>query len=343
MNYQKWMERALYLANLGRANVSPNPMVGCVIVCNETIIGEGYHEFYGGAHAEVNAINAVKDKTLLPYSTVFVTLEPCSHFGKTPPCANLLIKHSVNKVVIAAKDPNPLVQGKGIEKLQNAGIDIAYGILENEAIGLNIRFFTSQLKKRPYIILKWAETQNGCIARDNFDSKWISNALSRKIVHQWRSQEDAILVGKNTAIFDNPRLNVRDWSGKSPTRILLDSYLETPTTHYVFDKSQKTIVFNTVFSQFTDNLAFVQMEKLDLNTIVAYLHKQNILSVIIEGGASVIKSFIKQNIWDEARVFVAENNFQNGIEAPKLAINPFLTEKIKNDTLNWYKNVTASI
>jgi diaminohydroxyphosphoribosylaminopyrimidine deaminase/5-amino-6-(5-phosphoribosylamino)uracil reductase len=219
------MSRALELARLGFGKVSPNPMVGCIIVCEGKIIGEGFHQQYGGPHAEVNAIHSVKDKTLLKQSTVYVTLEPCAHYGKTPPCAKLLVEHLVKKVIISNVDPNPLVSGKGIEILRSAGIEVETGLLEQEGLELNKRFFKSIRENAPYIILKWAQTADGFIARDDFDSKWISNKISRKLVHKWRSEEDAILVGKNTAKYDNPTLNVRDWVGKDPLRIVIDHEL----------------------------------------------------------------------------------------------------------------------
>ena len=200
------MQRALELARLGLGNVSPNPMVGCVIVKDGKIIGEGHHEQYGGPHAEVNAVQAVKDQSLLPQSTAYVTLEPCSHFGKTPPCADLLVRHQVKRVVICNEDPNPLVAGQGIERLRNAGIEVEIGLLREEGRVLNRRFFTAFEKKRPYVILKWAQTTDGFVARENYDSKWISNTYSRQLVHKWRAEEDAILVGTNTARYDNPSL-----------------------------------------------------------------------------------------------------------------------------------------
>ena len=214
-----YMHRALELARNGAGKVSPNPMVGCVIVHNGTIIGEGWHQQFGGPHAEPNAIAAVNNQELLKDATLYVTLEPCAHFGKTPPCAHLIIEKQIPRVVVCNLDPNPLVAGKGIKLLKDAGIEVKTGILAQEGAFLNRRFFTYINHKRPFIILKWAETADGFVARENYDSKWISNALSRKLVHKWRTEEDAILVGKNTALYDNPQLTSRDWEGKNPISV----------------------------------------------------------------------------------------------------------------------------
>jgi len=235
------MQRALDLAERGKGAVRPNPMVGCVIVHEEKIIGEGYHEQYGGPHAEVQAFASVSDPQLLAEATVYVSLEPCSHWGKTPPCANLLVEKGIKSVVVATLDPNPLVAGKGVQLLEVAGISVQVGLLEQEARWQNRRFFCQQEKHRPYVILKWAQTQDGFIARENFDSKWISGTQSRQLVHQWRAEEQAILVGKNTALHDNPRLNVRDWTGSDPIRVVLDSKLELPTDLHLFDQQIPTL------------------------------------------------------------------------------------------------------
>jgi diaminohydroxyphosphoribosylaminopyrimidine deaminase/5-amino-6-(5-phosphoribosylamino)uracil reductase len=239
-----FMRRALELALLGMGSVSPNPMVGCVIIHHDKIVGEGWHKQYGEAHAEVNAIATIADKSLLKECTVYVNLEPCSHFGKTPPCADLLIEHRVKKVVVANLDSNPLVASEGVKKLRTAGIEVITGILEKEGRELNKRFFTFMEKQRPYIMLKWAETSDGFIARENFDSKWISNEYSRQLVHKWRAENDAVLVGTKTAFHDNPELNVRDWSGRNPVRIVLDRFLRLSEKLHVFDRKQKTLCYN---------------------------------------------------------------------------------------------------
>ena len=253
------MRRALELAENGRGQVSPNPLVGCVIEHHGKIIGEGWHQKYGEAHAEVNAVNSVKDKSLLKEACVYVSLEPCAHFGKTPPCADLLVENQVKKVVICNTDPNPLVAGKGIVKLREAGIEVETGILEKEGLELNKRFFHYLEKKRPYIILKWAETADGFIARKNFDSKWISNTLSRKLVHKWRTEEDAILVGTNTALYDNPQLNARDWTGNNPVRIVIDRHLKLPADLHLFDEQIPTICYNLIKNRNSGNVTFVKV------------------------------------------------------------------------------------
>jgi diaminohydroxyphosphoribosylaminopyrimidine deaminase / 5-amino-6-(5-phosphoribosylamino)uracil reductase len=333
------MRRALELAQLGRGTVSPNPMVGCVIVHKDVIIGEGWHKRYGEAHAEVNAVNEVSDSALLKESTVYVTLEPCSHVGKTPPCADLLIKHNVKKVVIGTLDTNPLVAGKGVEKLKAAGIEIVTGILEKESRAVNKRFFHSIEKERPYIILKWAETSDGFIAKENYDSKWISNDESRQLVHKWRSEEDAILVGRNTVVHDNPQLNVRDWSGRNPVRVVIDRFLKLSESYHVFDKTQPTILYNVLKHEDHPNLTLSRIDEQGfLWHLVKDLHKKKIQSVIIEGGAHTLHSFIDQGLWDEARIFKSPKAFGKGIMAPHLRGNLISSENVMGDTLRVYYN-----
>lgn len=334
------MRRALELAESGRGYVSPNPMVGCVIVQNERIIGEGYHQLFGGPHAEVNAVHSVENLELLKGSTVYVTLEPCAHWGKTPPCADLLVEKQVKKVVIAAVDSNPLVGGKGVKILQKAGIKVETGVLEKEARWQNRRFFTQIEKLRPYVILKWAQTEDGFVAREDFSSKWISGSQSRQLVHKWRAEEDAILVGKNTAMHDNPSLNVRDWVGKNPTRIVLDSNLELPEDLNIFDRSIPTICFNSKKSESLENLDFVNLgENFLILDILNELHKRKIQSLIVEGGRKVLSHFIESELWDEARVFTGKTKFGTGISAPKLNQNPTETLHIGEDLLTIYHHV----
>ena len=332
------MQRALELALLGKGSVAPNPMVGCVVVHDGKIIGEGFHQKYGNAHAEVNAINSVEDQLLLKQSTVFVTLEPCAHFGKTPPCSDLLIDKGVKRVVISCRDPFKMVDGKGIEKLKTAGIEVSLGLLEKEAIHLNRRFFTYHTLDRPYVILKWAETFDGFMAKSNYDSKWISSAHSRQIVHKWRSEEDAILVGKNTAIHDNPSLTVRDWKGSNPTRILLDSDLEVPESHKLFDGNVKTIVMNKVKDEEKGHVLWMKLDSLDPSSILNVLYQQRIQSVIVEGGSKTLNSFIRENCWDEARIFKSESRFESGISAPVLRGKLLDQSHFKNDELLIYQN-----
>lgn len=332
----QFMRRALELAEWGRGYVSPNPLVGCVIVHEDRIIGEGWHREYGGPHAEVNAVNSVENQALLSESTVYVTLEPCAHWGKTPPCANLLVEKKVKKVVIAATDSNPLVGGRGIEILKNAGIEVETGILEKDARWQNRRFFTQIEKQRPYVILKWAQTQDGFVAKENFDSKWISNSHSRQLVHKWRAEEDAILVGKNTAAYDNPRLDVRDWVGKNPIRVVLDSKLELSSEVNLFDQSIPTLVFNALKSDNKDNLAWIKLPEITPETVLKELHSRKIQSLIVEGGSQVIHQFIQSGLWDEARIFTAPTQFRRGISAPRLNQNPSETLSIDTDRLDIY-------
>jgi len=318
MSEERFMQRALQLASLGIGPTSPNPSVGCVVVHEGKIIGEGFTSPYGGPHAEVNAINSVSDQSLLADSTVYVTLEPCAHFGKTPPCADLLVRMQVKKVVIACRDPFEEVDGKGIEKLENGGVEVELGMLEKEALEMNRRFFTFHLHNRPYVILKWAQTSDGFIARKNYDSKWISNPYSRQMVHKWRAEEDAILVGKNTAIYDNPSLNVRDWKGKNPVRVLLDSNLEVPNDYHLFDDSVKTLILNLQKNEVRENVHWIKVDTIDPTSILQILYEHRIQSVIVEGGSQVLNSFIAENCWDEARVFQSEEKFESGITAPSI-------------------------
>jgi diaminohydroxyphosphoribosylaminopyrimidine deaminase/5-amino-6-(5-phosphoribosylamino)uracil reductase len=336
MNHSQYMRRALELAEWGRGYVSPNPMVGCVIVHENKIIGEGWHKEYGGPHAEVHAVNSVENQALLSESTVYVTLEPCAHWGKTPPCANLLVEKKVKKVIIAASDSNPLVGGKGIEIVRNGGIEVETGILEKEARWQNRRFFTQIEKQRPYVILKWAQTQDGFVARENYDSKWISNPQSRQLVHKWRAEEDAILVGKNTAAYDNPRLDVRDWVGKNPVRVVLDSKLELPKELNLFDQSVPTLIFNAVKNETKENLEWIQLSEISPETILKELHSRKIQSLIVEGGTQVLHHFFETGLWDEARVFTAPIVFERGISAPTLNQNSSETLSIGTDRLDIY-------
>ena len=315
-----YMQRALDLAQLGRGRVSPNPMVGCVIVKDGVIIGEGYHQNYGGPHAEVHAVRSVGDSEKLVGSTVYVTLEPCSHYGKTPPCADLLIEMKVGRVVIGSNDPYEEVNGRGVRKLESAGIEVLQGVMENKCNALNKRFFTFHQKKRPYVILKWAQTADGFLARANFDSKWISNSYSRQLVHKWRAEEDAILVGRNTAFHDNPSLTVRDWHGRQPTRILIDAQNKIDPSFQLFNEQATTIVVNEEKEKQSNNIQWVQFQKGQLSpeVLLDILYQHKIQSVIIEGGANTLSQFIETGKWDEARVFESTSTFGSGISAPNL-------------------------
>jgi diaminohydroxyphosphoribosylaminopyrimidine deaminase / 5-amino-6-(5-phosphoribosylamino)uracil reductase len=345
MNPHLFMQRALELASLGRGNVSPNPMVGCVIVYENTIIGEGYHQKAGGPHAEVWAVESVKTPELLPESTVYVTLEPCAHHGKTPPCADMLVRLGVKKVVVGAVDTNPLVGGKGIRKLQDAGIEVETGVMETECRDLNKRFFTYMEAHRPYIVLKWAQTSDGFIARENFDSKWISSPQARQLVHQWRAHEDAVLVGKNTALHDNPLLTVRDWHGKNPLRLVIDRNLHLPAHLHLFDGSLPTLCYNTKLSRDDENLHYIQLTTEGfMHQMMADLHHRKVQSVLVEGGSVVLNELIRHNLWDEARVFVAPQPFGSGIIAPTLsAFLPQEELSIGPDRLLIYQNQGISL
>ncbi len=331
-----FMRRAMQLALLGKGKVSPNPLVGCVIVTDGVIIGEGWHREYGGPHAEVNAINDVSDKTLLTRSTVYVSLEPCSHFGKTPPCADLLISHRAKKVVVANLDSNPLVAGTGVKKLRDAGTEVVTGILANEGREMNKRFFTFMEKKRPYIILKWAQTADGFIARENYESKWISNELSRQLVHKWRAEEDAILVGTRTASHDNPSLTVRDWTGRNPMRIVLDRFLRLPQTLRLFDGTHSTLRYNVLKHEESPRLTLMRQDEPEfINNVVSDLWRRRIQSVIIEGGAATLSFFIERGLWDEARIFHSQRAFHKGIAAPHVPGRTILRERVDSDMLEY--------
>ena len=339
---EQYMRRALELAEWGRGHVSPNPTVGCVIVHHDLIIGEGYHQQYGGPHAEPNAVNSVQQPELLKEATVYVTLEPCSHVGKTPPCARLLIEKQVKKVVVAVEDPNPLVAGKGIQMLREAGIEVEVGVLEQEAAALNKRFLTQIQKKRPYVILKWAQTKDGFVARADYSSKWISNAHSRQLVHRWRAEEDAIMVGTKTAHYDNPRLNTRDWEGKDPVRVVIDKKLTLDNNLHLFDRSQPTICYNLEKGGAEENLDFVKLEQdFGIQDILDDLYRRNIQSLIVEGGSFLLQMFISEELWDEARVFIGGMRFGNGVPAPLLNQKPEEMRDIMGDLLCVYKNYSS--
>ena len=336
---EKYMLRALQLATYGLGSVSPNPMVGCTIVYNEKIIGEGWHRKYGEAHAEVNAINAVKDAEKLSESTVYVTLEPCAHFGKTPPCADLLVEKKIKKVVIATTDPNPRVAGKGIKRLQDAGIEVVTSVLEKEALEINKRFLTSFLKKRPYIILKWAQTSDGYIARKDFSSKWISDQYSRQRVHKWRAEEDGIMVGSNTVVHDNPSLNVREWIGKDPLRIVIDRNLKLDPAFKIFTDGKKTICYNLLKTNDAGSVAYEKLsEENFLSSLFENLFDKGIQSVIVEGGAFLINALVNENLWDEARIFTSPYTFGEGIAAPVVEGNLKTLEHVANDELKIISN-----
>lgn len=347
--HETYIKRCIEIAKNGLGTTRPNPMVGSVIVYNNKIIGEGFTNKYGGNHAEVNAINAVSNKDLLKEATLYVTLEPCSHFGKTPPCSDLIIKHHIPNVVIGCVDDNSLVAGKGIEKLKQADCNVIVGVLEKECKEHHKRFFTFHNKKRPYIILKWAETRDGFIAPyRHYEQRpvWITNEFSRQLVHKWRTEEQAILVGTNTVLQDNPSLTVRDWTGQNPIRIVLDKEGELSKEFAVFNMEAPTIIICSKtedIRNITDDIRNLEFINWDLKTTIAQqicdvLFKHNINSMIIEGGTKTLQTFIDENLWDEARVFTGNASFKNGVKAPTFSGTLISEEKISTDSLKIYTN-----
>lgn len=336
-----FMLRALELATLGRGHVSPNPMVGCVIEQGGRIIGEGWHQRYGEAHAERNAVLSVQpeDTHLLPESTVYVTLEPCSHYGKQPPCADLLIEKKIGRVVCCNDDPNPLVAGQGFAKLRAAGIDVETGVLAEQGRKLNARFFTFFEKKRPYIILKWAETLDGFLAGEGGQPVQISGDLSHRLVHRWRSEEDAIMVGTNTARMDNPRLNVRLVPGRNPTRIVIDKQLQLAKELNLFDNSQPTLGYNFIKTEAVGQTSYIKLypDKPFLPQLLDDLRQRSIQSVIVEGGTILLQSFLETGFWDEMRVFRSPRMLGNGVKAPVVRGKLVNRTRVGEDELTLYR------
>lgn len=339
---EAYMRRALDLAALGSGAVSPNPMVGCVIVKDGTVIGEGWHKSYGGPHAEVEAVRDVQSKDAIRGAQVFVTLEPCAHYGKTPPCAELLAELQPAEVYVCNQDPNPLVAGKGLRILEEAGVNVHIGLLEAEGKELNRRFFTHIVQKRPYVILKWAQTLDGFIARKDYDSKWISNRFSRTLVHKWRSEEDAILVGTNTAYYDDPQLNVRDWTGRNPLRVVLDLNDRLPETLKLFDGSQKTVSMNQFRNPRTEgSVEYVRIRPKKhhfVPPLISALYERNVGSLVVEGGAQLISTFQEEGLWDEAQVFLCDVNFGEGVKAPALMGQLHQKTSLTGDRLLVFRN-----
>ena len=339
--HNAYMKRCIQLALNGRNTTAPNPLVGCVIVYNNSIIGEGWHYKAGEPHAEVHAITSVKDRSLLSKSTIYVSLEPCSHFGRTPPCSDLIIKSGIKNVVIGTIDPFAKVSGAGIRKLMQAGCEVIVGVLEEECLKLNTHFITYHTKKRPYIILKWAMSADHFIApksKSNNKTVWITNATSKQLVHQWRAQSQAILVGSNTIIMDNPQLTTRQWYGKNPIRVVLSLSGNLPQHTNIFDKRVKTIVItsNEYVQSNSENLIYesIDNEQELTNEICNILYKHQIQSVIIEGGTMTLQTFLNANMWDETRVFTANNIlFNSGVKAPNFTKHATITKELQNDTL----------
>ncbi len=341
---EKFMSRCIQLAKNGLGTTYPNPMVGSVIVHNETIIGEGWHRKAGEPHAEVNAIRSVSDEALLSEATIYVSLEPCSHFGKTPPCSDLIISKGITKIVIGSTDPNPQVAGRGIKKLMEAGCEVVVGVLEEECFDLNRRFFTFHTKKRPYIVLKWAQTQNGFIApeksvREGTEPYWITGSQARQWVHKQRAEEQAILVGTQTVLDDNPSLTVRDWKGTSPLRVILDRTLRIPEDFNIF-KNGKTLVLTEVEKASTETIAYekIDFSKAFVNQVCEVLHQRDIQSLIVEGGRHTLQTFLDEGMWDEAYVFIGNSTFEGGVKAPEWKGSLHSKKHLENDLLLHIKN-----
>jgi diaminohydroxyphosphoribosylaminopyrimidine deaminase / 5-amino-6-(5-phosphoribosylamino)uracil reductase len=338
------MYRCFELARKGAGYVAPNPMVGAVLVHNNVIIGEGYHAAHGQAHAEVNCINNVPNdkKVLISQSTLYVSLEPCAHFGKTPPCADLIITNKIPKVVIGCKDSFDKVDGKGIAKLKAAGVEVVTGVLEQEALALNERFFTFHTKKRPFIILKWAQTADKKIAAYTGERLLISNALTNRLVHRWRSEEAAVLVGGNTALKDDPALTVRLVNGRNPVRLVIDRELQLPPALQLFNGSAATMVFNYKKEELRQGVHYCRLQKNEalLPQLLHYLYNHKLQSVIVEGGAAVLQLFINAGLWDEARIITnTALVIGEGLAAPVLQQHRlFDTATYNTDTIEFYKN-----
>ncbi len=339
------MQRCIQLAAQAAGYVAPNPMVGAVLVHEGRIIGEGYHQVYGGPHAEVHCVNSVReaDRHLIPQSVMYVSLEPCAHFGKTPPCADLIIEKKIPEVVIGVRDPFKQVDGKGVEKLQAAGVRVTMGVLEQDCKTLNKRFITFHKQHRPYIILKWAQTANGKMAGEaGAERLLISNAFTNRLVHKWRSEEAAILVGTNTALFDDPALTTRLWKGPDPVRLVVDMNLRLPSSLQLFNGQVRTIVFNSLQHQEKDNLMYYQVTQ-DVNLVhqvLQALYQLKIQSVLVEGGAQLLQSFIDESLWDEIRV-ITNNELvvPHGLPAPRMHTGRLLQqETLYSDSLQYFVN-----
>lgn len=339
MTDEIYIRRCIELAKKGLGRTYPNPLVGSVIVYNGEIIGEGFHEKAGQNHAEINAINAVQNKELLKYSTIYVSLEPCSHYGKTPPCANKIVETGFKKVVIGTLDSHEKVNGKGKQILENAGIEVVSGVLEKECQILNKRFFTFHQKKRPYIILKWAQSGDGFLDKD-FQPTTIGNPLTKQFVHQLRSEEHAILVGTHTALTDNPALTVREISGRNPVRILIDFDLKVPADFNIHNQEAETLVFNSVKDSEEGNIKFIKTEKENfVHHLMHTLYEEQIQSVIIEGGRFTLQQFIDAGIWDEAIIIKNENMLlEKGTKAPEFHFASYITETFRDNIIEFYKN-----
>ncbi len=343
--HEIYMSRCLELASLGKGMVEPNPLVGAVIVKDNRIIGEGYHFIYGGAHAEVNAISSVKERSELPFSTLYVNLEPCSHYGKTPPCSELIAELKIPRVVVGSKDPNPLVSGKGTDFLNKHNVVVISGVMHKASIALNKRHYTFHTKKRPYVILKWARSADGFLdAERELDGssspRWLTSEIARCVVHKWRAEEKAILVGANTVQKDNPQLNVRNWCGANPLRIVIDPRLRLGRSYNVFSDGEPTMVFNGIENAQNGTTEYIQIDfrSNPEYAILQTLYERKIQSLIIEGGEFTLKRFIESGLWDEARIFTGPDVFNAGVSAPQIQGRFAGYTTIKNSRLDLIVN-----
>lgn len=343
--HELYMRRCLELAQLGMGSVSPNPMVGAVLVHNGRIVAENYHQKFGDPHAEALVIADAQRRygddaaELFRSATLYVSLEPCAHYGKTPPCAQLLADHRIDRVVVACRDPFGQVNGRGIQLLQDTGIEVIEGILGEEARWVNRRFVTRVQQQRPYIILKWAQTADGYMAPVEGTQRWISGAMARQLVHRWRSEEDAVLVGAKTALADHPQLTVREWKGRNPKRILIDKHLTVPADSELFDGSAETIVFNASRSDWTERVKYIELEDMDWylpQKILYQLYLMDVQSLIVEGGGKTLDLFIEAGLWDEARVFTSRDTWGAGIPSPALHAAVSESRNIGADRLDIY-------
>jgi len=342
MQEEIYIKRCIELAKKALGNTYPNPLVGSVIVHNGKIIGEGYHQKAGENHAEINAVNSVEDKILIPESTIYVSLEPCAHFGKTPPCALKIVELGFKKVVIGAMDSHDKVNGKGKKIIQDAGIEVVSGILEKECIDLNKRFFTYHEKKRPFIVLKWAQSENGFMDKD-FKPTQISNSLTKQFVHELRNNEHSILIGTMTALRDNPSLTTREITGRNPVRILIDIDLKVPSDYKIYNDEAETLVFNSIKNADEGNIRFIKTERENfIEKLIKKLYELQIQSIIVEGGGLVLQQFIDANLWDKTIVIKNENlTIENGTKAPKFQHKPFEIKKFRDNVIEFHKNINS--
>lgn len=346
-NHELYMQRCLELAQIAAGNVSPNPLVGCVIVHEDSIVAEGYHTRFGAAHAEVEAIRRMPESILPSECTLYVNLEPCSHHGKTPPCANLIIEKGFKRVVAGMLDPNPAVSGRGFDALRKAGIEVISPVLATNCQFVNRRFITFQEKKRPHIILKWAESANGFLSPACIpgmeevyeDERHITGLMIQKLVHKWRTQEDCILVGTQTALLDNPKLNTRAWPGREPVRAVIDRHLRLPESLHLFDNSQKTLVFNCLKNEVHNQTHWIQLSNNErfFDELMQQLFLQGIQSVVVEGGTVILEKLIGQSLWDEAIVFRSNKVIHPGTPAPLIYGNCIQQSEVDTSTLSFYQ------